>query len=126
MNIISETYFSKTFWVPLIPFVSFMLYATAGPIIPQQSFLSYFLLAIFLFYASYSMYRMKWDDVSKSIFLFVFVQFIYFLFAPSFIYSMDGDYKETLGKFNAIVINFLPFFLAYYTLYGGTSFYWCS
>lgn len=109
-----KRYFDKAFWAPFIPFVCFMLYATAGPFIPQQSVISYALLGVFLIYTSFSVFRMRWNDVSRVISLFVLVQFIYYLFAPSVIISMMGGYKETTDRISAIIINFSPFFLAFF------------
>lgn len=114
----------KTYY-PIIPLTCALLYITQGMIIPEGSIVSRALLVVYLLFAFSHFaivginYRSK---IVSAITLFLFLQFIYFLFGEQYYIRMDGEWMYSLGNMIAIIFTFSLFYeFYYYSLKGKLS-----
>ena len=97
-----------------VPLISYILYSTAGPIIPLQSLVSYSFLGICCLFSFYAMMHIKATSFIKTIYFFLLIEFVYFLFTDKIIIAADGWPIENWGYMKGIIWTFVPFFFTYY------------
>ena len=97
-----------------VPLISYILYSTAGPVIPLQGLVAYSFLGICCLFSAYSIIRIKRTRFSNWIFVFLSMQLLYFIFTDKVLTAADGDPVYTWGFMKGIVWTFVPYFFAYY------------
>lgn len=117
-NLIVGKKLSKGILMSLPPLVALLLYATAGPIVPQQSVWTTIMLGIIGLYAVFATIAIPKTKVVRIVILFVLVQAVYYFTNDSNTHSMLGM-PSASGQIKAIIMNFLPFFIAFFLSWKG-------